>query len=65
MEDLLKSFIGEINPSIIIASIIIICLVLLSIFKNRKAVSDFINTVYNRRKKERSSLIPSMKTSRQ
>lgn len=56
MEDLLKSFIGEINPSIIIASIIIICLVLLSIFKNRKAVSDFINTVYNRRKKREELL---------
>lgn len=56
MEDLLKSFIGEINPSIIITSIIIICLVLLSIFKNRKAVSDFINTVYNRRKKREELL---------
>lgn len=56
MEDLFKSFIGEINPSIIIASIIIICLVFLSIFKNRKAVSDFINTVYNRRKKREELL---------
>ncbi len=56
MEDLFKSFIGEINPSIIIASIIIICLVLLIIFKNRKAVSDFINTVYNRRKKREELL---------
>lgn len=56
MEDIFKNYIAEINPNIIIISIIIICLVFLSIFKNRKVVTDFFNNIYNRRKKREELL---------
>lgn len=56
MEDLFKNYISEINPNIIIVTIIIVCLVFISIFKNRKAVMDFFNSIYNRRKKREELL---------
>lgn len=50
MENLITQYITRINPNIIIIAIFILCLVFLSIFKNRKAITDFFNNIYNKRR---------------
>lgn len=50
MNDLITKYLTRINPNIIIIAIIIICLACFSIFKNRKTIMDFFNSIYNRRK---------------
>ena len=51
MNDLMTKYLTPISPDILIVCVVILLTVCLTAFKNRTKLSDFCNTLYNRRKK--------------
>lgn len=56
MEDLLVNYISNISPNVIIVAIILIFLLCLCLFKNRKTIKKFFDDIYNRRKNKENLL---------
>lgn len=56
MEELLTKYLENINPMIVIASIVILILICWIIIKNRKVISEFFDDLYNRKKNKEEIL---------
>lgn len=56
MNEILTEYLTTLNPNVIIVIIFIICFSSWIIFKNRKTISDFLNSLYNRRKNKEELL---------
>jgi DNA anti-recombination protein RmuC len=56
MEDILTKYLVDLNPTIIIASIIILIFLCWIIIKNRKVITDFFNDLYNQKKRKEEIL---------
>ena len=60
MEEILTKYLIDINPTIIVVSIVILVFICWIIIKNRKVISDFFNDLYNR-KKNKEELLQTIK----
>ena len=60
MADFLTEYITSLNPSIVVVALVILCLILWCIFKNRETINDFFNSLYNKRK-EKEELLQTIK----
>lgn len=56
MKEFFTKYLSTLNPSILIVIIFLIFFSFWCVFKNRKTISDFFNSIYNRRKNKEELL---------
>lgn len=56
MENLFVNYFSNIEPSVIIVFLVLICFICWIVFKNRKTIKDFFDGLYNRRKNKEDLL---------
>lgn len=56
MKNLITIFLNDINPMIVIVSVVLLMFICWTIIKNRKIISDFLSDLYNRKKNKEEIL---------